>query len=174
MYDVVGTPSNENDVSIGIIETSGIFGVVLDLDTETESISTRIFQIKRCVIHSGAIEGRLRATGIGDGKRVRGEGVQGSTWILEEFERLAPIVDDGRGDLQVPQSVDVNVGGRSLDGNSGSVGDSGGSRDSDRGGDEGNEGSTEGRGEHRGEGSERGGGVEEETPIKLWGRTSLV
>jgi len=99
------------------------------------------------VSHLCTDEGRTRAKGIGDGEGILGEGVQDSTGIVEKFEGLVTGIGDGRGDLQVLQSVNVDVGGRGLEGQAR------GSRDGDRRGDQGDEGSMKGRGEHRGEGN---------------------
>ena len=94
------------------------------------------------MIYPGANERRARANGIGNAEGVLGEGVQGTTGVIEEFEGLVTGVDDGRGDPQVLQSVHIGVGGRGPDGQAG------GSRDGDRRGDEGDEGRAKGRGEH--------------------------
>jgi len=109
------------------------------------------------VVYLGAVERRARATGIGDAEGVLWEGAQDPTGVLEELEGLVTGVGDGRGDLQVPQSIDLVAWGRGLDGQAG------GGRHDDRRGDEGNEGSTEGRGEHRGKGIEE---VGEATPMR--------
>jgi len=42
---------------------------------------------------------------------VFGKGVQDSTGVVEEFEGLVASVNDGRCDLQVLQSIDIDVGG---------------------------------------------------------------
>lgn len=104
----------------------------------------------RRATYLGTVERRARASGVGDAEAVLGEGVQDSAGVIEEFKGLVTAVGDGRGDLQVLQSIDLKVGGRGLDGQAG------GSRDDDRGGDEGDERSAEGRGEHCDEGSEGG------------------
>lgn len=85
---------------------------------------------------------------MGDAQGVLGEGVQGSTGIIE-FESLFTGVSDGHSNLQILQSIDLGVRDRRLDCQAR------GGRASDRRGDEGNEGSTLRR-EHSGEGS--GGG----------------
>ena len=85
----------------------------------------------------------MRASSIGDAETVLREGVQDSTGVIEEFEGLVAGVDNGRGDLQVPQSIDFGAGGRCLDSQAR------GGRDGDYRGDEGDEESREGRGEHR-------------------------
>ena len=63
------------------------------------------------MIYLGAIERRGRASGIGDDERVLGEGAQDTTGIVEEFEGLVTGVGDSRGDLQVLQPINVDVGG---------------------------------------------------------------
>ena len=87
-------------------------------------------------------ERRARASGIGDGEGVLGEGVQDTTGVVEEFEGLVTSVDDGRGDLEVLQPIDIEVGGPGPDGQA-----RGGGYGKDTGGygDEGDERSTEGR-----------------------------
>ena len=90
----------------------------------------------------GAVEHGARTDIIGDHEGVLGEGVQDSTRIVKEFEGLVAGVDDGRGDLQVVQSIDLEVFGRGVDGQAGY------SRDGDSGSNESNESSTEG-GRHR-------------------------
>ena len=100
------------------------------------------------MIHLCADERWARVRGVGDGEGILGEGIQDSAGIVEKFEGLVTGISDGRGDLQVLQSIDVDAGGRGLEGQAWR------SRDGDRRGDEGDEGSTNGSGEHRGEGSE--------------------
>lgn len=80
MSDVHRITRSENGENVGIVKASGIFGVVLDPCT---------------------VERRLGPTGIGDGEGILGEGVQGSAWIIEQFEGLDASVHDRRGDLQV-------------------------------------------------------------------------
>ena len=101
------------------------------------------------------VERGSRASAIGDAEGVFGEGAQDATGIVEEFESLVAGVGNGRGNLQVFQSIDLDVGDRRLDGQSG------GSGDGERTGGESNEGSTEGRGEHRegGRGNGSSGGL---------------
>jgi len=108
-----------------------------------------ICQVNRRVIHPCADEGRARARGVSDGEGILGEGIQDSTGIVEKFEGLITGIGDGRGDLQVLQSVNVDVWGRGLEGQAW------GSRDGDRKGDQGDEGSPGGR-EHRGEATSLG------------------
>jgi len=67
------------------------------------------------VIYLGTVERRAGASGIGDAEGVLGEGVQDPTRVFEELEGLVTGVGDGRGDLQVPQSIDLAAGGRGLD-----------------------------------------------------------
>jgi len=113
-------------------------------------MSTRVCWVTRQVVYLGAIERRARASGVGDREGVLGEGVQGATGIIEKLESLIPDVNNSRGDLQVLQSFDVDVGGRGLEGQARD------GRDGDHKGDERNEGSTEDGREHRGEESEGG------------------
>jgi len=63
------------------------------------------------MIYHGVIEQRARASGIGDDQGVLGEGAQDSTEVIEKFEGLVAGVDDGRYDIQVLQSVDIDAGG---------------------------------------------------------------
>ena len=71
----------------------------------------RVYQVNKQVIHLGAIERRAKARGIGNGEGVLRKGVQDPTRIVEEFESYFAGVDDGSGDLQVFQSVDIGIGG---------------------------------------------------------------
>ena len=60
--------------------------------------------------------------------------------IFEEFEGLVAGVEDGHNDLQVPQSVDLDVGDRGHNAQSGSsIGGDGRSDESDESGTEGRE-----------------------------------
>ena len=102
----------------------------------------QVCRVTRRVMYLGAVEQRRRASGVGNTEGVPWEGVQDSPGIVEEFECLVTGVENCCGDLQVLQSVDIDVGGRGLDGQAG------GSKDGDRRGDEDDEGSTEGAG-HR-------------------------
>lgn len=113
-------------------------------------MSTHVSRVNRRVIYLGAIERRARASGTGDVEGALGEGAQDSTGIIEEFQGLGTGVGDGCGDHQVLQSIDLDAGGRGLDGQVG------GSRDDEDRGDKGDEESTEGIGEHCGEGGEGG------------------
>ena len=124
-------------------------------------MSEPVCQIARCVIHLGTFERRARASGISDAEGVLGEGVQNSTGIVEEFEGLVTGVDDGRGNLQVLQSIDFDTGGRSLDRQTRGGGDG------DCRGDESDEGSAEGRGEHCDEGIEGGRGDDSDETFGL-------
>ena len=65
------------------------------------------------MIYLGAVENRARP---GDCEAILGEGTQDSTRIVEESEGLIAAVGDGCGDLQVLQSIDVDIEGRGLDG----------------------------------------------------------
>ena len=90
----------------------------------------------------------VRAGGISDSERVLRERVQHSTGIVEEFEGPVTGVNDSRSDLEVIQFIDINVGGRRPDGQTGNGGDGRRSGDDRDIGDEDGEGSTKGRGEH--------------------------
>ena len=85
------------------------------------------------MIYHGTFEQRVGAGGAGDAECVLGEGVQDSTGVSKEFEGLITDVGNGGGDFQVRHSVNLEVGGRALEGQAGS-GSSG-----CRGGDEGDE-----------------------------------
>ena len=142
MSDIDGSARVENGEDAGIIKACGIRGAVLGLGTEAESMSTRVCMANRRAIYHCTVEQWVRTSGISDVEGVPREGVQNTTRIIEEFEGLVAGVDDGRGDFQVLQSIDIDVGGRDLNGQTG-VG-----RDGDHRGDDGDEGSTKGRGEH--------------------------
>ena len=142
--DVDGSARIENGKNTGILEASGVFRAVLDLE-EIESMSAHVCWVTRQKIHLGTFERRARTRYVGDGEGILGEGVQGPTGIVEKLEDLVTGVGDGRGDLQVLQSIDVDVGGR------GPESQARGGRDDDRRNDKGEEGSTEGRREHCGE-----------------------
>ena len=94
------------------------------------------------MVYLGADERRARTNGISNAEGVLREGVQDSTGIVEEFEGLVAGVDDGRGDPQVFQPVDIGVGGRGPDGQAG------GGRDGNRRGDEDDERRAKGRRKH--------------------------
>jgi len=145
MSNIDGSPRSENGESAGVIKASGVRGAELGLE---ENMSVYVCQATGCEIYLGTFEQRVRPGAIGNAEGVLGEGVQNSTGIVEEFESLVTGVDDGCGDLQVLQPIDVDIGGRSLDRQAG------GSRDGNCRGDEGDEGSAEGRGEHCVKGSE--------------------
>lgn len=74
-------------------------------------MSIRAYQVAGCGIYLGTGERGARASGIGDTEAILGEGAQDSTRIVEEFEGLVTSVGDGRGDLQVLQTIDLGVGG---------------------------------------------------------------
>ena len=153
MNDIDGSARRENSVSAGIVEASGVRGAVIDLEAETTSVSAQVCQVTRRVIHPGTYERRVRASGIGDGEGVLGEGMQDPAGIFQEFDCLAPSVDNGRNDLHVLRSIVLQAEGRERDGQVDVDGDGGGSGDGNHGGYEGDEGGTEGRGEHHGEGA---------------------
>ena len=73
---------------------------------------------------------------------VLGKWVQDSTGVVEEFKCLVAGVGNGRGDLQLLQTIDIDIWDGGLDGQAR------GSKGSDRRGDEGDEGSMDRRGEH--------------------------
>ena len=147
--DIDGSARSENGGNARLIKPSGVLGAVLGLEAEQNALA-HVFVGYGRVIYLGAVERRARARGIDDGESVLGEGVQDATGIVEKFEGLVSSVGDSRCDLQVLQPINVDIGGRSLDGQAG------GSRDGDRRGDEGDEGTTERRGKHSNEGSEDG------------------
>ena len=150
MDDVDRSARSENREYTGFIKLGGICGVVLDLEAGTESMNTYVYQVTGSATYLCTSEERTGASDICDVEAILGEGAQNSTGIVEEFEGPIAGVGDRRGDLQVLQSVNLDVWGRCLDSQPG------GGRDCDHGGDEGNEGSAEVRGEHHGEGSEGG------------------
>ena len=71
----------------------------------------------------------MRVGVVGDVEGVLREVVQYPTRISEELEGRGPHVGDGRSDLQVLHSIDLEVGGRGLEDKAGS------SRNGCRGGD---------------------------------------
>ena len=142
MSDIDGSAGSENGEHAGIIEASGVCEAVPDLEVETDSVSTRIRQVTGRVIYLGTSERGARANDIGDAEAVLGEGVQGTTWIVKEFEGLVTGVGDGRGNLQVLQTIDLGVWDRCPDGQTGDSGNGDGR------GNDGEEGNMEGRGEH--------------------------
>jgi len=133
--DVDGSARIKNGELAGVIEASGVCGHVLDLETGTESVSTGVHRVTRPVIYLGTVERRSRARGVGNVEGVLGEGVQDPTRVVEEFESHVTDVGDGSCDLQVLQSIDVDVGCRGLESQARGSGNRG------RGGDEGDEGS---------------------------------
>jgi hypothetical protein len=147
MNDIDGSTRSENGENAGIIKTSSVRGVMLDLEAESESVSIQVCQVIRRVMYLGPVERWTRASGVGDAEGVLWEGVQDPPRIVEELEGAVTSVGHGRGDLQVLQSIDVDVGGRGLESQAGC------GRDSDHGSDEDDEGIAEGRG-HRNAGSE--------------------
>ena len=146
--DVDGNARIENSEHAGVIEARSVRRDVLDLQAETESMSTGVRPVTIRVVYLGAMERRARASGIGNVETVLGEGVQDSTRIVEELESPVTGVGDGYCDLQVLQSTDVDIGCRGLESQAGGSKNRGCSRY------EGDEGSTYGRREHCGEGSE--------------------
>jgi len=110
MNDIDGSASSENGENAGVFKTSGICRVVVGLEAETESMSRVVRQATR-MIYLGTGEQWARANGIDDNEGVLGEGAQDSTGIVEEFEGLVTGVNNGCCDLQVFQSIDIDVGG---------------------------------------------------------------
>lgn len=164
MGDIDESTRREDSEDAGIIEAGGTWGTEFDLETKTRSIGTESCRTTGRVIYFGSVERGARAGGMGDTKGVLGEGIQDATGIVEEFERFITAVGNSRDDLQVLQSVDLDVWGRGLDGQSW------GSRDGDRGSNEDGERSTE-EGGHRNVGSKA---VGETTLMERQGRTSLA
>jgi len=111
MSDIDGSTRSENGENAGVIKTSGVFGAVVDLEAETESMSAGVCQATRMIYHGAVKPWAAGASGVGDDEGVFGKGVQDSTGVVEEFEGLVASIDDGRCDLQVLQSVDIDVGG---------------------------------------------------------------
>ena len=111
MNNTDGSARSENREYAGLIKTGGVCGAVLDLGAGAESMNARVYQVTECVIYLGAVERRARAGGIGDIEAILGEGVQNSAGIFEEFEGLVTGVGNYRGDLQVLQSVNIDVWG---------------------------------------------------------------
>lgn len=101
--------------------------------------------------------------GTGDAEGVLGEGVQDSTGVVQKLEGLPASVYDGRSDLEVPHSIDVDVGSRGLDRQARSSNDGGYSGDGDRIADDEGEWSIEGTGRHY----EGGGGTEGDWEVIL-------
>ena len=111
MGDIDGSARSENGENAGIIEASGVFRAELDLEAETNDVSTQGWQVTKRVIYPGTNERWARSSGICDAEGVLGEGVQSTTRVVEEFEGLVTGVGDGRCDPQVLQPVDIGVGG---------------------------------------------------------------
>lgn len=65
-------------------------------------MSIRVCLANGPVIYLCTVEQRARTGSTGDAERVLVEGVQDSTWIVEEFEGLVTGVSNGCGDFQVP------------------------------------------------------------------------
>ena len=139
MGDIGGNAGGEDGENVGISKASGVCGAVLDLGPDPESVSTHMVARYRVWIYLGAVERGARASGIGDYEGVFGERAQDPTGIFEELDSLVAGVDDGRGDSQVLQSINLDVWDRCLDGQAGSSVD-----DDHRRGEE-DESSTEGR-----------------------------
>ena len=83
-----------------------------------------------------------------DSERVLRERVQYSAGIVGGFWGPVTSVGDGHGDVEVLQSIDIDVGGRCPGGKIGDSVGGGCSGDGSDTGDEDGEGSTKGRGEH--------------------------
>jgi len=110
MSNIDGSASSENGEGAGGVKARGVCGVVIDLEAETESVSAGVCQATH-IIYLGAVEQRARASGISDDEGVLGEGAQGSAGVVEEFEGLVTGVNNGRCDLHVLQSIDIDIGG---------------------------------------------------------------
>jgi len=111
MSDIDGSTRSENDENAGVVKASGVSGTVVDLEAETESMSTGVCQVTRMIYRGAFKPWAARASEVGDNEGVPGKGVQDSLGVVEEFEGLVASVDDGRCDLQVLQSIDIDVGG---------------------------------------------------------------
>jgi len=111
MSDIDRCTRSENGENAGVAKASSVSGTVVDLEVETESMSAGVFQATQMIYHGAVKPWAARASEVGDNKGVLGKGVQDSTGVIEEFEGLVASVDDGRCDLQVPQSIDIDVGG---------------------------------------------------------------
>jgi len=111
MGDIDGSARSENGGNGGVVQASGVHGAELGLKRGTEGMRIHTRRVTRRVIYLGAVERRAGASGIGDDERVLGEGVQDTAGIVEKFEGLVTSVGDSRGDLQVPQPIDVGIGG---------------------------------------------------------------
>ena len=107
-------------------------GLYLTYKWKPKAVSTLICQTTGSVVHPGAVERRVRSSGIGNGEGILWESAQDPAGIVEEFEGLSPGVDDGCGDPQVLQPVDIDTGGRGLDDQARDGRDGRGSRDGDR------------------------------------------
>jgi len=109
MCNIDGSTRSENGENAGVVKASGVCGAVADLEAETKSMSTGVCQATH-MVYLGAVEQWARARRISDNEGVLGEGVQDSTGVVEEFEGLATGVDNGRCNLQVLQSIDIDPG----------------------------------------------------------------
>ena len=111
MGDIDGSARSENGGNAGIVETGGVRGAELGLCRRgTESMSIHTYRTTRRVIYLGAVKRRGRASRIRDDESILREGAQDTTGIVEEFEGLVAGVGDSRGDLQVFQPINVDVG----------------------------------------------------------------
>ena len=108
MSDIRGSARNEDSEDTGVIKADGVFGAGLGSGNLKHEYA-RLPGKETGGLH-WAIEQGARASGIDDSEGVLGEGTQDPTGIFEKFEGLATGVGGGRGDLQVLQSVDLNVG----------------------------------------------------------------
>jgi len=90
MSDIDGSTRSKNGENAGVVKASGVSGSVVD---------------------PGAVKPwAARASEVGDNEGVLGKGVQDSTGVVEEFEGLVASVHDGRCDLQVLHSIDIDAG----------------------------------------------------------------
>jgi hypothetical protein len=71
--DINGSTRSENREYTGFIKAGGVSGAVLDLEAETENLSTHAGQVTGRVIYLGAVKRRTRASCIGDVEAVLGE-----------------------------------------------------------------------------------------------------
>ena len=71
------------------------------------------------MINLGTVKNRARASGVYDAERVLGEGAQDSTRVVKEFEGFVTSIGNGCCELQVLQSIDLDVRGRGLNGRTG-------------------------------------------------------
>ena len=98
------------------------------------------------MINLCTVKNRARTSGVYDAERVLGEGAQDPTRVVKKFEGFVTGIGNGCCELQVLQSIDLDVRGRNLNSHTGGGGN-GDCRSEDN-----DEWSMEGR-EHRSVGS---------------------